>query len=111
WLRPDGNEMTQDEWNAGWVRCFGLWLNGLTLDEVNAIGEPIHDDTFLLLFNAHHEPMRFVLPPSRPGTVWELCFDTRSSGIPQRKLRSRKAYSLSDRSMVLLIETPETTER
>jgi glycogen operon protein len=107
WLRPDGKEMTQDEWNAGWVRCFGLWLNGHTLDEVNAIGEPIRDDTFLVLFNAHHEPMRFTLPPSRPGTTWELCFDTRTAGIPSQKLRSRKFYGLIDRSMVLLQETPE----
>ena len=110
WLRPDGKEMTQDEWNASWVRCFGLWLNGRTLDEVNAIGESIHDETFLILFNAHHEPMRFILPQSRPGTVWELCFDTRSSEAPPRKLRSRKAYSLIDRSMVLLMETPEGAE-
>jgi glycogen operon protein len=110
WLRPDGKEMTKDEWNASWVRCFGLWLNGRTLDEVNAIGEPIRDDTFLVLFNAHHEPMRFTLPPSRPGTTWELCFDTRNSGIPSQKLRSRKAYSLIDRSMVLLMEIPESPE-
>ncbi len=110
WLRPDGHEMTQDEWNASWVRCFGLWLNGHTLDEVNAIGEPIRDDTFLVLFNAHHEPMRFTLPQPRPGTTWEICFDTRSSDASSRKLRSRKAYSLIDRSMVLLMETPENVE-
>ena len=105
WLRPDGKEMTQQEWHAGWIRCFGLWLNGRTLDEVNAIGEPIQDDTFLVLFNSHHAPMRFTLPQPRPGTSWELCLDTRTAAPGKRRLPARKYYQLIDRSMAILQET------
>jgi len=105
WLRPDGKEMTQDEWHAGWIRCFGLWLNGRTLDEVNAIGEPIQDDTFLVLFNSHHAPMRFTLPQPRPGSVWELCLDTRTAAPVKRRLPARKYYQLIDRSMAILQES------
>ena len=65
WLRPDGGEMTPEEWNAGWVRCIGLQLNGRTLDDVNGVGEPIRDETFLILFNPHHEPIQFYMPPRR----------------------------------------------
>ena len=104
WLRPDGKEMTQDEWHAGWIRCFGLWLNGRTLDEVNAIGEPIYDDTFLVLFNPHHEPVRFTLPRPHAGTTWQLCLDTRTSATATRKLSARKVYQLMDRSMAVLME-------
>ena len=106
WLRPDGREMTQKEWHAGWVRCIGLLLNGRTLDEVNAIGEPIIDDTFLILFNPHHERMRFTLPPTRAGMVWGLCIDTRS-GVESklRKIHLRKSYQLLERSLVLLRES------
>ena len=62
WLRPDGNEMTPEEWHAGWVRCIGLRLNGRTLDDVNGVGEPIRDETFLILLNPHTEPIRFYMP-------------------------------------------------
>jgi isoamylase len=106
WLRPDGKEMTQDEWHAGWVRCFGLWLNGRTLDEVNAVGEPIYDDTFLILFNPHHESVRFTLPRLRPETGWQLCLDTRTAYAPKRRTQIRKFYQLVDRSMAVLQELP-----
>ncbi len=106
WIRPDGKEMTQDEWHAGWVRCLGLLLNGRTLDDVNAFGEPIIDDTFLILLNPHHEPVRFVLPPSHQGCHWELVLDTRSSSpeTTSRNLRNRRAYQLIDRSLAVLRE-------
>ncbi len=81
WLRPDGEEMTEDEWNAGWIRALGLRLSGEVLDDVNGVGEPIRDDTFLLLINSHHEDLAFKLPPvSHPEIEWELCFDTRDCG-------------------------------
>ncbi len=105
WLRPDGKEMTQEEWHAGWVRCFGLWLNGRTLDEVNAIGEPIHAETFLVLFNPHHEPVRFTLPKARPGSSWELCLDTRTALPPKPRNYVRRFYHLIDRSMAVLRES------
>ena len=44
--------MTPEEWNAGWVRCIGLQLNGRTLDDVNGVGEPIRDETFLILLES-----------------------------------------------------------
>ena len=105
WLRTDGTQMTQEEWHAGWVRCIGLVLNGKTLDEVNAIGEPVGDDTFLILFNPHHEPVRFTLPQLRPSMAWELCLDTRYQEVTKpRSLRSRRSYQLIQRSLALFRE-------
>jgi isoamylase len=99
WLRPDGSEMAPEEWHAGWVRCIGLVLNGQTLDDVNAVGEPILDDTFLILFNPHHEPIRFVLPRPKHGVAWDLCFDTsRKKGLTTR---ARRFYRLTERSLAL----------
>jgi glycogen operon protein len=79
WLRPDGLEMTPEEWNQGWVRCIGLQLNGRTLDDVNGVGEPIRDETFMILLNPHHEPIRFYMPP-KEGVAWEVLLD---SGTPE----------------------------
>jgi glycogen operon protein len=104
WLRPDGGEMTPGEWNAGWVRCIGLMLNGRTLDDVNGVGQPIHDDTFLILLNPHHEPIQFYMP-RRPGTAWELLI---SSATPESKeaviVRAGEFYELISRSTALLRE-------
>ncbi len=99
WLRPDGSAMKQEEWHAGWIRCIGLMLNGQTLDDVNAVGERIVDDTFLILFNPHHEPIRFVLPSPKHGVAWDLCFDTsRKKG---GTTRARRFYRLTERSLAL----------
>ncbi len=71
WLRPDGKEMTPEEWSAGWVRCIGLRLNGRTLDDVNGVGEPIRDDTFLILLNPHTRVHPLLSCPgarARPGS-------------------------------------------
>ena len=104
WLRPDGKDMTQEEWHAGWVRCIGLYLSGRTLDELNAIGEPVRDDSFLILLNPHHEPVRFTLPLIRPDIVWELVLDTRTSSDPRPSKGPRKFYTLIDRSLAVFRE-------
>src|SRR5262249_18404543 len=104
--RPDGKEMRQKEWNAGWIRCIGLMLNGRTLDDVNSVGEPIMDDTFVILFNPHHEPIRFGLPKPRAGTVWQLLIDTRQSGVDMsHKNRFRRFFQMVERSLAVFKET------
>jgi isoamylase len=103
WYRPDGEEMTNDEWGAGWVRCLGLQLSGKTLDEVNQFGQPIYDDTFLLMVNPHHESIKFYLPKSEEVKEWELVMDTRS---PETLLASRvqpgHIYELISHSAALM---------
>ena len=107
WLRPDGVEMTASEWNTGWVRCIGIHLNGLTLNDVNAFGEPITDDTFLLLLNPGHESISFHLPNPRNGCAWEAMIDTRHAvdTTPVRMVGAAP-YDLSARCSALLREIP-----
>lgn len=82
WFRPDGEEMTDEEWPKGWVRCLGVMLNGETLDHVDEKGEPVVDDTFLIMLNCHHEPIRFYLPTGPYGTCWEVVVDTKRPEVP-----------------------------
>jgi isoamylase len=92
WLRPDGEEMTEEEWNAGWIRALGLRLSGEVLDDVNAAGEAVKDDTFLILINSHHEDLTFRLPPvSHQEIFWEQCFDTRDNG-PMELIRREPGF-------------------
>ncbi|HEY2014991.1 MAG TPA: glycogen debranching protein GlgX [Bryobacteraceae bacterium] len=104
WLRPDGGEMSAEEWRQGWVRCIGLQLNGRTLDDVNGVGEPIRDETFMILLNPHHEPIKFFMP-RRQGTAWEVILD---SANPERTdkpaIGAGDAYELIARSTALLRE-------
>jgi glycogen operon protein len=104
WFKPDGKEMTDDDWNNGFARCLGLRLAGDAIDEVDARGNRILDDTLLILLNAHHEPVNFVLPAHRRKVRWEVVFDTKEEKIKrrQRLIRGGTEYPLEARSMALL---------
>ena len=75
WFNPGGNEMSDEEWSSPFVRCLGMLISGDAVDLVNEHGEPIRDDTFLLVINAHHEPIAFVLP-GEEHLEWEQILDT-----------------------------------
>src|SRR6266508_182843 len=75
WFNPGGSEMTDEEWSSPFVRCIGVLLSGDTSDVSNFEGEAIRDDTFLLLINAHYEPIPFVLP-GQEHLEWQLILDT-----------------------------------
>ncbi len=75
WYRPDGGAMETEDWDNGFGRSVGVFLNGESCAAIDERGEPIHDDSFLLLFNAHHEPVEFRLPPLG-ATRWESVLHT-----------------------------------
>lgn len=108
WYRPDGEEMTEDEWNAGWVRCLGVRLSGRTLHDVDRYGEPIRDDSFLFCLNPHHEHIQFYMPVCAKGCHWEVLIDTRESPSAEpRSMNSKEPYDISEHSAVLFREIPE----
>ena len=72
WFRPDGRRMTQRDWQQPSAHVLGVFLNGQEIADRTPRGEPIEDDSFLLLFNAHFEPIAFRLPARRFGTRWAL---------------------------------------
>jgi glycogen operon protein len=76
WLRADGEEMTEEEWGAGWVKSLGLYLNGARVGDLDGEGNEIHDDSFLLLLNSHVEPLEFVLPALPDIAGWQAVVDT-----------------------------------
>ena len=76
WLRPDGQHMTEDDWTNGHARTVAIYLNGRGIPDRDALGEPVLDDSFLLLINAHHHASTFTLPDRSFGRTWELVIDT-----------------------------------
>jgi isoamylase len=106
WVRPDGNEMTDEEWNQDFARCLGVALSGAAIDEVNERGQRVRDENFLLLMNAHFEEIPFVLPAPPVGAGWIILIDTscQASGDANRFFVGRSSYPLQARSLALLIE-------
>jgi len=75
WFNPGGNEMSEEDWGLPFARCLGMMLSGDTIDVLNFQGEPIRDDTFLFLINAHYETISFLLP-GQERIEWQLLIDT-----------------------------------
>jgi glycogen operon protein len=103
WLKPDGTEMTEQEWNNGFARCLGVFLAGDRLGETDARGRAMTDDDFIVLFNAHDGPIAFTLPAFN-GFGWLVLLDTaRDEGLsPEGTFRGDNAYQLEPRSLALL---------
>jgi glycogen operon protein len=105
WYRPDGKEMTQEEWNSGWVRCLGIHLSGKTLDDVGRFGEPIRDESFLVCLNPHYERVPFCMPSLTPACRWELILDTRDAVRTESKvIKPGEFYDLMEHSSSLFRE-------
>jgi isoamylase len=76
WFRPDGSEMTDADWDSGFGKSVAMFLNGRGISGLDARGERIVDDSFLLLFNGHYEELDFTLPPAEYGISWLPVLDT-----------------------------------
>ncbi|HUP98312.1 MAG TPA: glycogen debranching protein GlgX [Usitatibacter sp.] len=101
WLKPDGNEMTTEEWEKEFARCLGMWLNGEQLPETDERGGQLHDASFLVLFNAHHDQIDFKLPGGyRFGPLVDTSFDTGEP--PPDAPAPADTYPLQGRSLVVL---------
>jgi glycogen operon protein len=107
WLRPDGGEMTDTEWHTTYNRCLGVYLAGTVIERVDKRGRPVRDNNFLVLFNAHHERIDFILPEFHEGGGWQAVLDTAHAKHPfeQRPYEAGAMYPLEGRSMALLIAT------
>ena len=74
--------MTPDDWQTGFAKSLGVFLNGDALPDPDRRGHRISDDSFLLLFTAHYEDVVFVLPDGPWGEQWLLNFDTAFVPVP-----------------------------
>jgi glycogen operon protein len=109
WLRSDGEEMSEEDWDSSWMRCIGVFLSGDMPGEVNLSGEPVRGETLLILLNAYHEPIEFTLPHSLASGKWRLRVDTRHGFTSDQGaiLNGGTAVLVGERSVAVLALQPE----
>ncbi len=76
WFTPGGEEMTDEDWSAGFAKSLTVYLNGDGISDPDPRGQPVRDDSFLLLFNASENDLKFAIPPARYGEQWTRTLDT-----------------------------------
>ncbi len=104
WLRPDGREMSLQDWTSNASCVLGVLLGGDAIDELDDKGRPITGETLLLVMNSLPEDLRTVLPAYSEDDSWELMLDTRfADGRPSvvQPLPSGAEYPLQAHSLAL----------
>jgi glycogen operon protein len=96
--------MSEQDWKMGFAKSLGLYLNGTSLTSPDAMGKPIVDTTFYFFFNAHHNPLGFILPGAEWGQRWTPVLDTHQtpSWRGGKSYRAGEAVRVEGRSLLLL---------
>ena len=102
WFNPDGNEVSDEAWNAEWSRAIALLLNGCTLQVSDEDGNQVIDDSFLLLINAADQGVEFTLPPSPRGKSWRQIVDTENIEDPFISARVNASVIVGGRALKVL---------
>jgi glycogen operon protein len=110
WLTSAGAPMTEQEWSGG-LKSVMVFLNGCAIAGLSSKGERIVDDSFLLLFNAHDQPLDFTLTGSVPAGRWRVRIDTRKNRprASHRRFLRGERVRVEPRSVVILANSVSTT--
>ncbi|MDQ2075307.1 glycogen debranching protein GlgX [Marinimicrobium sp. ABcell2] len=102
WLNPNGVEMSREEWNHANARSLGICMPGEGIRDVDSRGEPVTDDDFLLLLNAHGDEVVFKIPELLGIQTWTVILDTYLPSSSLKRFCVDDEYSLPGHSLVLL---------
>jgi glycogen operon protein len=105
WFRPDGDQMSDEDWESGFAKSMTVFLNGAGIREPDARGEPLTDSSFFLLFNAHHDPIEFAVPEIGAASSWHVVVDTHAPMMDDadpRSVKSGDRIAVEARSILVL---------
>lgn len=106
WLRPSGESMEPEDWEAGFGRAIGMFLNGQGIRERGPRGERVVDRSFLVYFSADDDAVDVVLPPLS-GLAWDVVVDTSAEDVDRAPVTAGDRLVLSPHSLVVLREHVE----
>ena len=110
WCKPDGTEMSDEDWDSGLANSVGVFLNGEAITDRDRRGQHVTDDSFLLLFNAHSDTIDWSLP-EQWGKRWEAVFDTSIRDREGDILDSGQALTVAGRSLVAFVRTDDSQDK
>jgi len=106
WIDANGSEMKAETWDNERTRSFGMLLDGRA--QVSGIKQQGHDVTLLIVFNAHHDVVKFKLPRSAESSGWSRLIDTNDPQLPAQHFKLRAVYEVTGRSLLLFERVPLT---
>jgi isoamylase len=109
WFLPEGTEMTEDHWGHDFAKSLGIYLNGRGLRSVSPTGEKIVDDSFYIIFNAHHDQLDFKLPQSKYAKHWTIVLDTFQSYVGESEQYEAESTITVEGRSILLLQHPNQT--
>ena len=103
WFTMEGEQMAEEDWEQGYVKSLGVFLNGATIPNPNPRGESVIDDNIYMIFNAYHEALNFILPGEDYGTHWIKELDTENERLEeQESLKAGDQIKVEARCLVVL---------
>lgn len=103
WFDHTGSIMDMDDWQNTHAFSMMIYLNGSDIPEVDWYGNRMVDNDFILIFNAHYEPIMFTLPDERYGRKWQLVVDTHNPDGPELSYEAGFMITAQSRSSLMLM--------
>ena len=103
WFDHTGSIMDMDDWQNTHAFSMMIYLNGSDIPEVDWYGNRMVDNDFILIFNAHYEPIMFTLPDERYGRKWLLVVDTHNPDEPELSYEAGFMITAQSRSFLMLM--------
>ncbi|WP_319452726.1 MULTISPECIES: glycogen debranching protein GlgX [unclassified Mycobacterium] len=100
WFTPEGTEMTGEDWGSSFAKSVTAYLNGQGIPDRDARGQRVTDDSFVLCFNAHYEPIEFLMPPTEFGSKWQTVL--RTDGADETTVAAATALTVEARTVIVL---------
>jgi glycogen operon protein len=101
--------MTDEDWESGFAKSLGVYLNGYGIPDRDVRGQRVTDDSFVLFFNAHYEPIDFTLPQKDFGASWVPVIYTAEDAIEEPKPQDAGATITVDARSVMVLQAHSTT--
>ncbi|MDJ0790803.1 MAG: glycogen debranching protein GlgX [Acidimicrobiia bacterium] len=102
WYNTDGSPMSDDDWQRGYAKSLAVYLNGRGIETTDARGRKVIDDSFLVLFNAHSEPVRFTLADDIADLEWDIVLYSATGLAPELPVESPETGDVDGWSVVVL---------
>jgi glycogen operon protein len=106
WFRPDGSEMTREDWERPFTRAFAFLLGRDAVASFDELGHLVVGEAVLVVMNAYWKRLTFAVPEPEPGYTWKLALDT--SGIKQA--RAPRSFEAAGRSLAVFVHMRESED-